>query len=176
MKKNRGYENFNEKNVQVMLDDKNLGVEHMVAVDFDFPTSSTAVEGVSPVTGDVVYLPQCLITDAFYKVYTTFTAEADAAVLKLGTSLDDDEFVAAVAISDASNTWDAGIHGTIISGLALGSDASTLDCGTAATYNAERFSLTGVVTNAGAPASITLESDIACTAGKLRLWVKYVEY
>jgi len=152
----------------------NMGAKKSVAAYFSYPTvGETAVNGIDPETKATVTLPKCIITDAYYYVDTTFTAAADAAVIKLGTSEDDDEFVAAVAISDASNTWDAGLHGTIPSGIVLGSDATTFTKGTAVLYNAQRFGIMPTIAAAGA--TLTIESDIVCTAGSLTLFVEYYE-
>jgi len=177
----KNFEMYNEttltQNIAEVLDTgargANMGAKKSVAAYFPFPTSATAVDGIDPVTKAAIALPKCIITDAYYYVDTTFTAAADAAVIKLGTSEDDDEFVAAVAISDASNTWDAGLHGTIPSGIILGSDATTFTKGTAVLYNAQRFGIMPAIATAGA--TLTIESDIACTAGSLTLFVEYYE-
>lgn len=64
-----------------------------------------------------------LITDAFYNVVTTFVSATDSATIALG-SLADGDLVAAIAISDATNVWDAGIRGTLITAPNLGADAA----------------------------------------------------
>lgn len=56
---------------------------------------------------------------AGYEVITTFTSNTDAATISLGIETDDAAgIVAAIAISDVSNPWDAGMHDTIQTGSA----------------------------------------------------------
>jgi len=51
---------------------------------------------------------------AGYEVLTTFeSAGADAGTIKLGPASDDDGIVVAIAISDGTNPWDAGVHDAI---------------------------------------------------------------
>lgn len=48
---------------------------------------------------------------AWYDVLTTFTSNTDAATIRLGVATDDPGgIVAAIAISDISTPWDAGLH------------------------------------------------------------------
>lgn len=57
------------------------------------------------------------ITEARYRVLTTFTSATDAATIGLGFDTDDvDGIVASNDIADASNPWDAGWHETIQGG------------------------------------------------------------
>jgi len=59
------------------------------------------------------------ITRAFYIVTTTFTSAADTATIGLGFDTDDaDGIVAAIAINNGGNPWDAGNHEGIQDGAA----------------------------------------------------------
>lgn len=90
-----------------------------------------------------------IITQAYYEVLTTFvTASADAGTiaLKAGSTT----LVTAVAVSDGSNPWDAGIKACI-------------QTGTAATMS--KISSDSNLT-------LTIAGQIA-SAGKLRLFVEY---
>jgi hypothetical protein len=61
----------------------------------------------------------CVIVRAWYYVVTTFTSGSgsDAATLQLGVNTDDATgIVAAIAISDVSNPWDAGLHEAVPDG------------------------------------------------------------
>lgn len=78
--------------------------------------------------GDVIlgHLPDgFIITDGFYQVTTTFASPTgpDNATIALGAVANGD-LVAAIAISDASNVWDAGLRGTLVTAPNLGADAA----------------------------------------------------
>lgn len=109
-------------------------------------------------TDEVFTLPlSAQITKAEYLVTETFTSATDAAVLAIGIPTDDVAgIVAGLAISNASNIWDAGTK------LKAG-----IQTGVLATYSevttAER---TIVLTNTNAEAT---------TAGALKLVIDYVD-
>lgn len=71
-----------------------------------------------------------VITDAWYDVTTTFVTDDgttpgnDAGTLALSTGQGAGDLKAAIAVSDASNVWDAGLHGTLITAPNLGADAA----------------------------------------------------
>lgn len=78
--------------------------------------------------GDVILgvLPDgFIITNAFIDVITTFASPTgvDNATIALGAVANGD-LVAAIAISDASNVWDAGIRGTLVTAPNMGADAA----------------------------------------------------
>ena len=135
-----------------------------------FNPSANTGERTIAAHGLGVYLPDnAVLTAAFYDVVTTFTsAGADAGTIALHAQAADD-IVAAIAISDASNPWDAGIHGTKIGYPNLGADAAhdsalevaALFAGTMLKLTAERELTATVATQ-------------ALTAGKLVLYVEYV--
>lgn len=138
---------------------------------------ASAVFDPSAVTGDRtiaahglgVYIPnKAIITRAWYDVVTTFTSATDAATIALNVQSAND-IVSAIAISDATNVWDAGIRGTKIGFPNFGADAAhdsqvevaALFAGSYVKMTAER-ELTATV------------AGEALTAGKLVLFVEYI--
>lgn len=90
-----------------------------------------------------------VITRAFYDVITTFTSATDAGTIALHLNAAND-VVSAIAISNAANAWDAGLHITAV-------------IETAATM----FKLTA---DRELTATVAVE---ALTAGILRVYVEY---
>lgn len=89
----------------------------------------------------------------WYEVITTFTSAADGATVALGIDTDDaGGIVAAVAISDGGNPWDAGLHEGIQDGTVANASAKTAAAG-------RQF-----------VADVGVEP---LTAGKLRLYAEY---
>ena len=125
-------------------------------------------------SSDIVYtgvrIPDgSVITRCWYFVNTTLTGGGtDAATPKLGLVSDDDEFVAAIAISDASNVWDAGSHGTLVGfgGVESGDNAET------AIENAASGSATFVHCTTDDEIIFTKGTN-TITAGKLTVFVEY---
>lgn len=115
-----------------------------------------------------VYIPtKAIITNAWVDVITTFTSATDAATIALKVQTAND-LTSALAISDASNIWDAGVRGCVVGSYAertVAGDTAVLDAASkAASYikmTAER-ELT---------ATVAVE---ALTAGKAVLFVEYV--
>lgn len=94
-----------------------------------------------------------IIIRAWYEVLQTFTSATDAATISLGIATDDPAGIAAaVAISDATNPWDQGIHEAIQTGA-----ASAFSTKSTATRNVE--------------ATVAGET---VTAGRLNLVIQYV--
>lgn len=123
------------------------------------------------------------IVNAWYEVLTTFTtASSDAGTIALTTGKDAGDLVAALAVSNAANIWDAGIKSTKVPyGAALSAAADSTYAadpeGNAINYAMKAF-------ERGTPNYITLtaDSDVAVviagqdvTAGKLVLHVEYVK-
>lgn len=137
-----------------------------------FDTASTDSSGAANTTiaahGTGVYIPtKAIITKAWVDVVTTFTSATDAATIALKTQSAGD-LVAAIAISDASNVWDAGLHGAL-----PGSYAEATVSGDTAVLDAAR--------NAASFIKMTAEREIvatvaveALTAGKANIFVEYV--
>ena len=136
-----------------------------------FDTAATDSAGVANTTiashGLGVYLPSgAVITRAFYMVDTTFTsAGADAGTIALTVNAAGD-LKAAIAISDASNVWDAGLHGCLPSAYAL--DGNALTAIAMAAAQAASF----VTTTAKREITATVATQVL-TAGKLTLFVEY---
>lgn len=71
-----------------------------------------------------------VITDCWYDVTTTYVTDDgttpgnDAGTLALSTGQGAGDLKAAIAVSDATNVWDAGLHGTLITAPNLGADAA----------------------------------------------------
>lgn len=73
---------------------------------------------VSPGSSSALKIPKyAVIRKVLVAVKTTFTsAGSDAGTIQLKTEQGPHDIVAAVAISDAGNPWDAGLHDTIQDG------------------------------------------------------------
>ncbi len=92
------------------------------------------------------------IIRAWYDVVTTFTSATDAGTIALGVTTDDaGGIIAAIAISNGANPWDAGLH----EGLPDGAVANFTTKSTAAR------------------ALIATVAVEALTAGKLHLFAQY---
>lgn len=148
-----------------------LTAKKMAVAIFD-PSANTGDRTVAA-HGLGVYIPDnAVITNVFVDVITTFASTAggtDLATIALHVQAADD-IVAAIAISDASNPWDAGIHGSKIGYPNLGADAahdSALEV--AALY-------AGVMLKMTAERELTATvATAALTAGKLVVYVEYIE-
>lgn len=146
---------------------KGLGVVYQATASFDV---SGGDDGSVGTHGLGVYIPDnAIIINAWYDVVTTFTDGADdSATIALGLETQDaDALKVAIAISDATNVWDAGIHGTLINNFALDGNALTQIAMGAAR------SATFVKTTAERQL-VAVVADDALSAGKLNLFVEYV--
>jgi hypothetical protein len=133
----------------------------------------------SAVTGDRtaaahalgVYIPSgAIITKVWYDVVTTFASTAggtDLATIALHVQSAGD-IVVAIAISDASNVWDAGMHASIIGFPNFGADAAH----DSALEVAALFAATYLKTTAVREITATV-ATAALTAGKLNVYVEY---
>ena len=142
-------------------------VRQIAVATFD-PSSNTSQRAVGSY-GLGVYIPiNAIITNAWYDVITTFTsAGADAGTIAL-TSQSAGDLKAAIAISDATNVWDAGIRGCL-----PGSYAEATVAGDTAVLDAARKAASYVKTTAERELTATVAVQ-ALTAGKLNLFVEYV--
>ena len=140
-----------------------------VAMAIFDPSANTAQRPVGAY-GLGVYLPDnAVITRAWVDVITTFTsAGADAGTIALHSQAAND-IVSAIAISDASNVWDAGLHGSKLGFPAIaGSTASDTALEVAALFAGSYLKLT-------AEREITATVAVqALTAGKAAIYVEYV--
>ena len=103
-----------------------LTVRKVLTAEFDTAGNDSA--GVSNKTiaahGSGVYLPDnAIITKVWYDVITTFTSATDAGTIAIHAAGAND-LLNAIAISDASNVFDAGMHHGIPGAPALGDDAA----------------------------------------------------
>lgn len=116
-----------------------------------------------------VYIPDnAVITRAIVDVVTTFTdGDQDAATIALHLQSAND-IVAAIAVADASNVWDAGIRGTKIGFPNLGADAAH----DSALEVAALFAGTMLKTTAVREITATV-AEAALTAGKMNIYVEY---
>ena len=135
-----------------------------------FDPSGDTTERTIATHGLGVYLPDnAVVTKVWYDVVTTLTSATDAATVALGLETQDtDAFLTAIAISDATNPWDAGQHGGIPGYPAFGADAAH---DTAAEV-AALFAGTFVKTTAERQLVAVVATE-ALTAGKVNVYVEY---
>lgn len=138
-----------------------------VAVAVFDPSANTAQRPVGAY-GLGVYLPHnAIILRAWVDVITTFvSAGADAGTIAIHAQTAND-IVSAIAISDATNVWDAGIRGTKIGNFALDGNALTqVAMGAAVAATAVKLTAERQIT-----ATVAVQ---ALTAGKAAIYVEYV--
>jgi len=123
--------------------------------------------------GTGIVIPKgAVVTDCYYNVTTTFTtASADAGTIAL-TIASAGDVKAAIAVSAAGDVWDAGIHCGLIGSPAVGSDASTLNAGTALLYTAKKAA-SFLALSANKELTVTVATQ-ALTAGVMDIFVEYV--
>lgn len=146
-----------------------LATKYVACAIYDTALSDSS--GVSNKTiaahGLGVYLPtKAIITEAFVDVATTFTSATDAATIALKVQSTGD-LVAALAISDASNIWDAGLHGSV-----AGSYAEATVAGDTAILDAARKAASMIKLTAEREIIATVAVE-ALTAGKAAIFVEY---
>ena len=122
--------------------------------------------------GTGLRLPKgAIVTDCFYNVRTTFTTANDSGTIALHVQSAND-IKAAIAISAAGDVWDAGLRCGLLGSPAVGSNASTLDAGTALLYTAKKASSLLLLT-ANREVTVTVAvQDL--TAGVMDIYVEYV--
>lgn len=123
------------------------------------------------------------ILHAWYNVTTTFTtASADAGTIALTTGKDAGDLVAALAVSNAANIWDAGVHSTKVPHGAVLTGPADGTYGLDPEGNAINYFLKSV--ERGTPGYIALTADSsvavvvatqALTAGVLELYLEWVD-
>lgn len=146
-----------------------LATKYIAAGVYD--TASNDSAGVSNKTiaahGLGVFLPtKAIITNAWVDVITTFTSATDAGTIALKANAAND-LTSALAISDASNIWDAGIHGCL-----PGSYAEATVAGDTAILDAARKASSFIKLTAERELIATVAVE-ALTAGKAVLFVEY---
>lgn len=134
-----------------------------------FDPSANTGERTADAHGLGVYIPDnAVITRVLVDVVTTFTdGDTDAATIALHVQSAND-IVAAIAISDASNVWDAGIRGSKIGYPNFGADAAH----DSALEVAALFAASMLKTTAVREITATV-ATAALTAGKANIYVEY---
>lgn len=145
-------------------------VRQIAVATYDTAVNDSA--GVSNKTiashGMGVYIPiNAIITNVWYDVITTFTSATDAATIASTIQTAGDGKVG-IAISDASNVWDAGLHGCL-----PGSYAEATVAGDSALLDAARKAASYVKLTAEREIVFTVAVEVL-TAGKLNIFVEYV--
>ena len=155
--------------------------EKVVKATWDIPNHPSFVAGVlggvlatgsySPNDGIVTIPKGAIITDVIIDVETTCeTDNADAGTAALGYTGPGGAtgaFVAAIAVSDASNVWDKGVQGSLLKSFALDGDALTA----VAMKNAIADTYIKVGANVNLLLTLAFENF---TAGKISVYVKYI--
>lgn len=142
-------------------------------VKIPFAYNGTDSQGAANSTvathGTGVFIPaNAVVTNAFYNVRTTFTSAADSATLALSIASAGD-LVAAIAIDDASNVWDSGVHGTLLTAPNLGNDAAH----DTALETIALFAALPLVMSAVKEVTVAVAVQ-ALTAGEMDLYIEYV--
>lgn len=145
-----------------------LGNVRVARATFD-PSGNTARRTVAAHTLGVTIPAGAIILGGFIDVITTFTsASADAGTIAISVEGAGD-LVAAIAISDASNVWDAGLRGIKPGNPNLGADAAHDSQLEVAALNAGTLIKTTEARLVTATVAVA-----ALTAGKAVIYIKYV--
>lgn len=116
-----------------------------------------------------IYIPSAaIVTKFWYDVITTFTSATDAATIAVHIQSAND-LIAAIAISDATNMWDAGIHAGKVGFPNLGADAAH----DSQVEVAALFAATALKATAEREITATVAVE-ALTAGKAVFFCEYV--
>jgi len=148
-----------------------LGTRYIATAIFD--TAATDSSGAANTTiaahGLGVYIPtKAVIIRFWYDVVTTFTSATDAATIAYKAQSAND-LLSAIAISDATNVHDAGLHCGLPGYPNLGADAAhDTQVEVAALFAATMIKMTA---ERELTATVAVE---ALTAGKAVLFVEYV--
>jgi len=148
--------------------------ENIVKVVFDSAATDTSDAANITVTAHPlgVYIPDnAIVIDAFYDVITTFTSAGDTATIALKVNGAND-LVTAIAINDATNPWDGGVHVTLAGSPAIGSNATSLDSGTNILY-AGTIAESQIKLTAAREVTATVGTQALAT-GKLNLYIIYI--
>jgi hypothetical protein len=142
-------------------------VRELAVATFD-PSANSSQRTVAA-HGLGVYLPtKAIITNVIVDVVTTFTSATDAGTIAIHAQSAND-IIAAIAISDSTNVWDAGIHGSKIGyPILAGGTATDTAVEVAALFAGSMLKLTAA---REITATVAVE---ALTAGKVNIYVEYV--
>lgn len=148
-----------------------LGLVHMAKVLYDTAANDSAGASNKTVAAHPLglFLPiNAIIINAWIDIITTFADGAsDNATIALKVEGAGD-LTAAIAISDASNVWDAGMHGCL-----PGSYAEATVAGDTAILDAARKAASYIKCTAEREITATVAVH-ALTAGKAYIFVEYV--
>lgn len=138
--------------------------KRVVKATFDATSGATAAAH-----GLGVVIPKgAIITGAFIDVTTTFTSSTDAGTIAISVQGAND-LVSAIAISDGTNVWDAGRHGTLAGSPALGADAAHDTAIEVAALVAASY----IKTTANKEVTATVATE-PLTDGKCDIYIEYV--
>ena len=139
----------------------------VVKVAFN-PSGVTAQRTVAAHGLGVIIPSGAIITNAYYQVITTLTDGAsDTATIALMVEGAGD-LKAAMAISDATNVWDAGVHG-----LLPGSYAERVVSGDTAVLDTASKAGSYILTTADREVTATI-AIAALTVGLVYIYIEYV--
>ncbi len=142
-------------------------LRELAVATFD-PSGNTAQRAIGAY-GLGVYLPtKAIITNVIIDLVTTFTSATDAATIAISAQSAND-IVSALAISDASNIWDAGLRGSKVGYPNFGADAAH----DSAVEVAALFSASMVKLTASRELTATVAVE-ALTGGKANIFVEYI--
>lgn len=137
--------------------------KRVAKVTFD----ATSGAAIAAHTTGLVIPKGAIITRAYYNVRTTFTDGAsDTATIALHLQSAGD-LKAAIAISDATNVWDSGLHGCLPGNWALDGNALTAIAMAAGKAGSE------ILLTANRTLTVTV-AVAALTAGVMDIYVEYV--
>jgi len=142
------------------------------AVNITAVTSGTHTitpDAIGVVLSGVIIPDNAVITDAWIDVSTTCaSAGTDAGTMAIHVEGAND-LVSAIAISDATNVWDAGVHGTLVSAPNLGADAAH----DTALEVIALFAGSKIKTTDDREVTFTIATN-AFTAGVINVYIDYV--
>lgn len=144
------------------------GNVQLAIATFD-PTATAASRTIAAHTLGITIPAKAVILGGFIDVITTFTSATDAGTIALSVEGAGD-VLAAIAISDATNMWDAGVHGGKPGFPNLGADAahdSQVEVAALFAGSYVKTSVDRLVT-----ATVAVE---ALTAGKALVFLWYVQ-
>ena len=150
--------------------ESNISVKQVACAIFD--TAKNDSSGVANTAigahGLGVFIPiGAVITDAWIDVKTSFTSAGTNAGTIAVKCEGAGDLVAALAISDASNIWNAGVRGTLVGMTALDGNSLTRIA------NAAAVAATLIKTTAEREITVTTAGQVL-TAGKMAIFVEYV--
>lgn len=145
-----------------------LGVTRIARATFN-PSATSGERTIGAHTLGITVPDKAIVTRFWYEVNTTFTSATDAATVAFSLEAADD-LLAAIAISNATNVLDAGLHAGKPGLPNLGADAAH----DSQVEVAALIAATLVKTTAARLITATVAVE-ALTAGKATLFLEYVQ-